>query len=124
MLLANRYYQTRSFSRVLNLYLIALKERPNDALLNFLVGLTYLLCSHQKPSRQREGCVSAGMYYLNLYQSLLIASNVQRTGEAMYNCARALQYLRVFYLCIPLYREIAFSLPIPSHCTLTIKHAA
>ncbi|CCW70282.1 unnamed protein product [Phytomonas sp. Hart1] len=124
VLLANRYYQTRSYTRVLNLYLVALERRPMDIFINFMVGLGYLLCSHQKRVTLREECVSAGVYYLSQYQNLLISLDPSRIGEALYNSARALHYLRLFHLCVPLYERIVHNLCVPEECTLAIQRAA
>ncbi|CCW65764.1 unnamed protein product [Phytomonas sp. EM1] len=124
VLLANRYYQTRSYTRVLNLYLVALERRPRDIFLNFMVGLCYVLCSHQKRVTLREECVSAGVYYLSQYQTLLVALDPSRMGEALYNSARALHYLRLYHLCAPLYERIIRDLCVPEECSIAIQRAA
>lgn len=124
VLLANRYHQTRSYTRVLNLYLMALQERPMDIYLNFMVGLSYLFCSHQKRTRSREACVSAGVYYLSQYQRLRSSVDPARTGEVIYNVARAMQFLRLPHLSIPLYERVAYQLRIPENCTIALQRAA
>lgn len=124
VLLANRYMQTRSMVRVLNLYLAALQERPQDIFLNFMVGLSYLLCSHQKRTQDREWCVSAAVYYLSQYQTFLTALDLTRTGEAIYNAARCMQFLRLHYLCVPLYERVAYQLHVPSECSASVRRAA
>jgi tetratricopeptide (TPR) repeat protein len=125
VLLANRYHQTRSYTRALNLYLVALQERPTDIFLNFMVGLSYLLCSHQKRIRLREACVSAAIYYLTQYQQLRLSLEPSAAaGEVLYNVARALQFLKLSYLCIPLYERVAYDLRAPSECTVALQRAA
>lgn len=124
VLFANRYYQTRSYTRVLNLYLCALQERPRDVFLTFLVGLCYLFVSHQKTAKPREALVSAGVYYLSQYQSLLITVDSSRTGEALYNSARAMHFLRLHHLCVPLYQRVAYDLPVPEKSSLAVQRAA
>ncbi|KAG5505597.1 hypothetical protein JIQ42_08363 [Leishmania sp. Namibia] len=125
VLLANRYHQTRSYTRVLNLYLMALRERPADILLNFMTGLSYLFCSHRKRTRSREACVSAGIYYLTQYQQLRLALEpAAGIGEVLYNIARALQFLKLYYLCIPLYERVAYDLYAPEECTIALQRAA
>ncbi|GET86792.1 hypothetical protein, conserved [Leishmania tarentolae] len=125
VLLANRYHQTRSYTRVLNLYLMALQERPSDILLNFMVGLSYLFCSHRKRTRSREACVSAAIYYLTQYQHLRLALEpALGIGEVIYNTARALQFLKLYYLCIPLYERVAYDLCPPEECTIALQRAA
>ncbi|KAK7202226.1 Tetratricopeptide repeat [Novymonas esmeraldas] len=125
VLLANRYHQTRSYTRVLNLYLMALRERPTDVLLNFMVGLSYLFCSHQRRTRSREACVSAAIYYITQYQQLRLALEpTAAVGEVLYNVARALQFLKLYYLCIPLYERVAYDLLAPDACTVALQRAA
>ncbi|KPA75746.1 hypothetical protein ABB37_08285 [Leptomonas pyrrhocoris] len=125
VLLANRYHQTRSYTRVLNLYLVALQERPSDVFLNFMVGVSYLFCSHQKRTRLREACVSAAIYYLTRYQQLrLSVEPSSAAGEVLYNVARALQFLKLYYLCIPLYERVAYDLCVPAECTVALQRAA
>ncbi|KAF8300406.1 hypothetical protein TcYC6_0060440 [Trypanosoma cruzi] len=124
VLLGNRYFLRRSFVRALNLYLAALQKRPNDILLCFLVGLSYMLISHQKRIRAREACVIAGWHYLSLYQELVRAVDIGRMGEAVYNCARALQYLGLHHLAVPLYEQVAYELKVPEQCTLALQRAA
>ncbi|KAG5484494.1 hypothetical protein LSCM1_07865 [Leishmania martiniquensis] len=125
VLLANRYHQTRSYTRVLNLYLMALRERPADILLNFMVGLSYLFCSHRKRTRSREACVSAAIYYLTQYQRLRLALEpAVGIGEVLYNIARALQFLKLYYLSIPLYERVAYDLCAPEECTIALQRAA
>nr|CAJ2468981.1 unnamed protein product [Leishmania braziliensis] len=125
VLLANRYHQTRSYTRVLNLYLMALRERPVDILLNFMVGLSYLFCSHRKRTRSREACVSAAIYYLTQYQQLRLALEpTVGIGEVLYNIARTLQFLKLYYLCVPLYERVAYDLCQPEECTIALQRAA
>ncbi|KAG5509854.1 hypothetical protein JKF63_07499 [Porcisia hertigi] len=125
VLLSNRYHQTRSYTRVLNLYLMAQRERPSDILLNFMVGLSYLLCSHRKRTRSREACVSAAIYYLTRYQHLRLALEpTAGIGEVLYNIARSLQFLKLYYLCVPLYERVAFDLCAPEECTIALQRAA
>ena len=125
VLLANRYYQTRSYTRVLNLYLVALQARPTDIFLNFMVGLSYLFCSHQKRTRLREACVSAAIYYLTRYQQLRLSLEPSAAaGEVLYNVARALQFLKLYYLCIPLYERVAYDLCVPTECSVALQRAA
>ncbi|AYU76969.1 hypothetical protein LdCL_120010900 [Leishmania donovani] len=125
VLLANRYHQTRSYARVLNLYLMALRERPSDILLNFMVGLSYLFCSHRKRTRSREACVSAAIYYLTQYQQLRLALEpAAGIGEVLYNIARTLQFLKLYYMCIPLYERVAYDLCPPEECTIALQRAA
>ncbi|RNF22444.1 hypothetical protein TcG_02386 [Trypanosoma cruzi] len=124
VLLGNRYFLRRSFVRALNLYLAALQKRPNDILLCFLVGLSYMLISHQKRIRAREACVIAGWHYLSLYQELVRSVDIGRMGEAVYNCARALQYLGLHHLAVPLYEQVAYEFKVPEQCTLALQRAA
>ncbi|ESS66403.1 hypothetical protein TCDM_05034 [Trypanosoma cruzi Dm28c] len=124
VLLGNRYFIRRSFVRALNLYLAALQKRPNDILLCFLVGLSYMLISHQKRIRAREACVIAGWHYLSLYQELVRSVDIGRMGEAVYNCARALQYLGLHHLAVPLYEQVAYEFKVPEQCTLALQRAA
>ncbi|EKF30493.1 hypothetical protein MOQ_005693 [Trypanosoma cruzi marinkellei] len=124
VLLGNRYFLRRSFVRALNLYLAALQKRSNDILLCFLVGLSYMLISHQKRTRAREACVVAGWHYLSRYQELIRAVDIGRIGEAVYNCARALQYLGLHHLAVPLYEQVAYEFKVPEQCTLALQRAA
>ncbi|KPI86989.1 hypothetical protein ABL78_3942 [Leptomonas seymouri] len=125
VLLANRYHQTRSYTRVLNLYLLALQERPSDIFLHFMVGVSYLFCSHQKRTRLREACVSAAIYYLTRYQQLRLSLEPSAAaGEVLYNIARAFQFLKLYYLCIPLYERVAYDLCAPAECTVALQRAA
>lgn len=125
VLLANRYFQARSYTRTLNLYLMALQQRPSDIYLNFMVGLSYLFCSHQKRTRLREACVSAAIYYLSQYQQLRLSLEPSAAaGEVFYNLARALQFLRLSYLSIPLYERVAYDLRAPTECTVALQRAA
>ncbi|KEG12504.1 hypothetical protein DQ04_01661080 [Trypanosoma grayi] len=124
ILLGNRYFLRRSYIRALNLYLAALQKRPNDVLVCFLVGLSYMLISHQKKIRARDACVVAGWHYLARYQETVCAIDAQRLGEAVYNCARAFQYLGLHHLAIPLYEQVAYEYSVPEQCTLALQRAA
>ncbi|RNF16084.1 uncharacterized protein Tco025E_05404 [Trypanosoma conorhini] len=124
VLLGNRYFLRRSYVHALNLYLAAAQRRPSDVLVCFLIGLSYLLISHQKKIRAREACVVAGWHYLSRYQELARAVDARRAGEAVYNCARALQYLGLHHLAVPLYEQVAYEFGVPEHCTVALQRAA
>ncbi|RNF02342.1 hypothetical protein TraAM80_06470 [Trypanosoma rangeli] len=124
VLLGNRYFLRRSYVRALNLYLAAAQRNSSDVLVCFLVGLSYLFISHQKKIRAREACVVAGWHYLSRYQELLRAADAGRAGEAVYNCARALQYLGLHHLAVPLYEQVAYEFSVPEYCTVALQRAA
>ncbi|CCD16536.1 unnamed protein product [Trypanosoma congolense IL3000] len=123
-LTGNRYFIHRSYVRALNMYLAALQRRPNDIILCFLVGLCYLLASHQKRIRARSACVLAAWHYLSKYQEAVRCVAPQRQAEAVYNCARALQYLGLHHLSTPLYEQVAYQYSVPDQCTVALRRAA
>ncbi|ORC85852.1 uncharacterized protein TM35_000321670 [Trypanosoma theileri] len=124
VLLGNRYFIRRSYIRALNLYLVALQMRPNDAFICFLIGISYLLISHQKKIRARESCVVAACHYLSRYQETVRAIDAKRHGEAVYNSARAFQYLGLHHLALPLYEQVAYEYSVPEECSLAVQRAA
>lgn len=128
LLLANRYFQTRSYCRALNLYLAVYSKRPHDVLVVFMIGLLYFLCSHQKQVKKSEACVTAGIYFFSQYQDRMLALLPQhqrsRFGEVVYNTARVLQLLQQPTLCIPMYERVGYHLRVPEECTLPVQRAA
>lgn len=128
VLLANRYFQTRSYRRALNLYLSAHSQRPQDVFLVFVIAVLYFLCSHQKHVKAQEACVTAGLYFFKLYQERMLAllptHERYRLGEVLYNTARAFQYLSQPHLCVPLYERVGFQLRAPEECTVALQRAA
>lgn len=128
LLLANRYIQTRSYCRALNLYLVVYSKYPNDVLVVFMIGLLYFLCSHQKHMKHSEECITAGIYFFSLYQdrviTLLGPHQRSRYGEVLYNTARILQMIQQPSLCVPLYERVGYQLRVPEECTLAVQRAA
>ncbi|CAJ16593.1 uncharacterized protein TEOVI_000588700 [Trypanosoma equiperdum] len=124
VLLGNRYFLRRTYIRALNMYLAAMQRRPNDVLVCFLVGVCFLLVSHQKRIRARNACVVSAWHYLLRYQGALRDIGPQRQAEATYNCARALQYLGLHHLSTPLYEQVAYEYSVPEQCSLPLQRAA
>nr|CCC46520.1 conserved hypothetical protein, fragment [Trypanosoma vivax Y486] len=124
VLIGNRYFLHRSYIRALNMYLIALQKRPEDIFLSFIVGLSYILISHQKKIRARNNCVVAGFHYISKYREALQSLDPRRLAEATYNCARAFQYLGIHHLAVPLYEQVAYEYTVPDQCTIALQRAA
>ncbi|CAD2219229.1 hypothetical protein AGDE_13881 [Angomonas deanei] len=124
-LVASRYWSIDAYVQALSVYRIIFKQKPNDVRLHFILALGYLFSSHRKGGEAKlEGAISTALLYLDRYQALTTRCSPARTGEALYNTARAMQLLGLYYLAIPLYERIVHDLTVPQQCAPAVRTAA
>lgn len=87
-------------------YIRAYAHAPEDVLINFSIGLSYLHRSMQRQSDNRHLQVMQAFSFLfKYYDKRLSALDTGLRQEADYNMGRALHQLGLLHLAIPYYRK-------------------
>lgn len=87
-------------------YIRAYAHAPEDVLINFSIGLSYLHRSMQRQSDNRHLQVMQAFSFLfKYYDKRLSALDAGLRQEADYNMGRALHQLGLLHLAIPYYRK-------------------
>lgn len=94
-----------SYKHALAEYISILEDRPDDYLVSFCVGLTYIHMASQKFSSKRFYLAIQGMRYLQQYLKLRGTNQ-----ETFYNIGRAMHQLGLFDLAVFYYKS-ALNLP-------------